>query len=123
MSDQCKECGTIYGERCECDPQPAVNMELKLHCEPEPSPAKEVLTKEEIADLQKKGRLCYRPGIDDKGVATTTDNAKYHVGADKVWRKPVKRVRMSKKERMRQKKRNNLSAAITADNVSRYGGK
>lgn len=104
MSGHCKECGTIYGEKCECVPLPEVNMELKIHTtEPEP-PEKEVLTQAEIDDLRKKGRLCYRPGIDESGVARTSDHTAYVVGADKVWRKPIKRIRMSKKDRRRQKK-------------------
>jgi len=62
------------------------------------------LSEEEIQALQKKGRLIYRPKVEN-GQARTADGQRYIVDSvTKVWRLATPRVRMSKKERLRRRR-------------------
>ncbi len=85
--------------------------DIAMNEAPKAAGTKDQLSEEEIAKLRKKGHLCYRPKI-EAGRATVS-NRTYLVGSDNVWRLPTPRVRQSKKERLKARRRCTLTAAVT----------
>lgn len=66
----------------------------------------------EIERLQKKGRLVWRPIEDENGNFNTTDKTSYHRDKNGTIRRFDKRVRQSKKERLKARRANDGKGRI-----------